>query len=291
MVENTFSPKTIQAWHRELIGSKYDSSKVPGDKRGRKPVSEEIVQNVLRLPGNMDWGYDRIASYMKYLGFDVSATTVKNILDDYGITPVPEKCGRGDWELFMNAHRDVILSADFASIELVKPDGLVRTHVLFFEDISTREVRLGGICLEPDAEWLEGLTTELCNNKDSFLHGKKFMIHDRGSVFTGKFHKILKSAGIRGKRLPPRSPDLNGHIESFIKTFKKECINKLILTSEAQLRYCVDEFLIWYNRERPHSGLNGKMINPWLQDADGEIVEFSRLGGLLKSYRRIKQAA
>ena len=57
------------------------------------------------------------------------------------------------------------------------------------------------------------------------------------------------------------------------------------------LRYVVKEFLEYYNHERPHSALDGKMIDPWPQDADGEIVEFTRLGGLLKSYRRVKMAA
>ncbi len=47
----------------------------------------------------------------------------------------------------------------------------------------------------------------------------------------------------------------------------------------------------YYNHERPHSALDGRMIKPRPQDADGEIVEFSRLGGLLKSYRRVKMAA
>ncbi len=47
----------------------------------------------------------------------------------------------------------------------------------------------------------------------------------------------------------------------------------------------------YYNHERPHSALDGKMINPWSLDSEGEIVEFSRLGGLLKSYRRMKMAA
>ena len=28
------------------------------------------------------------------------------------------------------------------------------------------------------------------------------------------------------------------------------------------------------------------MIKPWPQDEDGDVTEFSRLGGLLKSYRR-----
>lgn len=83
----------------------------------------------------------------------------------------------------------------------------------------------------------------------------------------------------------------NGYMESFMKTFKTECLDQLILTSDEQLRYVVKEYLLYYNHERPHSGLGGKMIDPWPQDEDGEIVMFSRLGGLLKSYRKVRQAA
>ena len=72
-------------------------------------------------------------------------------------------------------------------------------------------------------------------------------------------------------------------MESFIKTFKKECLNHFVLTLEAQLRYVLKEFLEYYNHERLHSALDCRMINPWTHDADGGIVEFSRLGGLLKS--------
>lgn len=36
---------------------------------------------------------------------------------------------------------------------------------------------------------------------------------------------------------------------------------------------------------------NRKMINPWPQDLDGVITKFSRLGGLLNSYQRVKAAA
>ena len=123
------------------------------------------------------------------------------------------------------------------------------------------------------------------------LYGMTFFIHVRDPLFIGKFTDILKSTGCKTKLIPPRSPECNGHIESFIKTFKTECLDRLILTSEAQLRYVVKEFLEYYNHERPHSGLGGRMIKPRPQDMDGEVVEFSRLGGLLKSYRRVKKAA
>lgn len=121
--------------------------------------------------------------------------------------------------------------------------------------------------------------------------GCRYLIHDRDPLFLGKFTDILKTVGCKTKRIPPRSPECNGFIESFIKTIKTECLDRLILTSEAQLRYAVTEFIEYYNRERPHRSLDGRMIKPLPQDSDGEIIEFSRLGGLLKLYRRMKPAA
>ena len=122
------------------------------------------------------------------------------------------------------------------------------------------------------------------------LWKRKDFSADPGVCFrVGFFVPILKNRRI--KLIQPRCPEQNGYIESFIKTFKTECLNHVILQSEAQLRYVVNEFLIYYNRERPHSGLGGKIIRPWPQDPDGDIQEFSRLGGLLKSYRRVKTAA
>lgn len=275
-----------------MIGKKYDSTRQGnGKKRGRKPVSEEIVQNILRLAKNSDWGYARIVSYMTYLGYKVSVSTVRKVLDDHGIVADPECRKRGDWEQFINSHKNVIAAADFATVELLTPDGLSREHILFFEDITTREVRLGGIVHAPDGTWMKQIARNMTDAWNGFLIGKEYLIHDRDALFTNDFTLILKSAGVKCKKLPPRSPQLNSFIEAFIKSFRQECMDKLILTSETQLRYVVKEYLEYYNRERPHRGLYGKMINPWPQYPDGDIVEFSRLGGLLKSYRRVKQAA
>ena len=80
-IENTFAPSTVMKWYSELISNKYNSVGTNQKKRGRKPVSEEIVKEVLRLANcNPTWGYDRIAGVMKYLGYDVSATIVRNVL-------------------------------------------------------------------------------------------------------------------------------------------------------------------------------------------------------------------
>ena len=182
-------------------------------------------------------------------------------------------------------------ACDFATYELVTPHGLQREHILFFENVFTREVWLGGIAHDPNGNWTAQIARNQCDMWDDKLLGQKYLIHDRDPLFCSRFKNIVHSIGCKTKAIPPRSPECNGYMESFIKTFKKECLNHFVLTSEAQLRYVVKEFLEYYNHERPHSALDGRMIKPWPQDADGEIVEFSRLGGLLKSYRRVKIAA
>ena len=225
------------------------------------------------------------------LSYEISFMTVKRILNKHGIYPTENNRPNSNWDLFFNTHQNVITACDFATYELVTPHGLQREHILFFENIATREVWLGGIAHDPDGNWMEQVARNQADMWDGKLLHTQYLIHDRDPLFQGRFPIILKSVGCRIKLIQPRCPEQNGYIESFIKTFKTECLNHVILQSEAQLRYVVNEFLIYYNRERPHSGLGGKIIRPWPQDPDGDIQEFSRLGGLLKSYRRVKTAA
>ena len=292
IVDASWAPGTVLGWYRTLIAGKYTSTGPNQKKRGRQPVSEELASLIVRLgENNPGWGYKRIRSYLLYLGYKASFMTVKRVLNKHGIYPPEDGRSNSDWELFFNSHQDVIASCDFASYELVTPSGLVREHILFFENITTREVWLGGIAHEPDANWTAQIARNQIDMWDGKLTKMRYLIHDRDPLFLGRFTDILKSAGCQTKLIPPRSPECNGFIESFIKTIKTECLDQLILSTEAQLRYAVTEFIAYYNRERPHSALGGKMINPLPQDSDGEIIEFSRLGGLLKSYRRVKAAA
>ena len=57
---------------------------------------------------------------------------------------------------------------------------------------------------------------------------------------------------------------------------------------EASLKYAIDQFLEHYHRERPHQGLGNDLIIPLANPppTDGEIETTTRLGGLLKSYKR-----
>ena len=59
-VEPTWAPGTLRGWYNSLVGAKYNSVRDGQKKRGRKPISQEIVDEVLKLAkNNPDWGYDR----------------------------------------------------------------------------------------------------------------------------------------------------------------------------------------------------------------------------------------
>ena len=291
-ISQCFSPGTIHGWYRDLIAEKYTSTRANQNKRGRKPISPEIVAEVLMLAEhNPTWGYDHIAGVMKHLGYEVSVSTIRNILEEHGIIPDPERRSRGDWLRFIETQKYLIAATDFAHVELVTPFGLERRHLLFFMNIGSREVRCGGIVHEPDANWTTQIARNMCDMWDGFLLGKRYLIHDRDPVFNKRFDAVFESIGIKIKKLPPFSPMMNSRMENFIRAIKTECLDRIIFTDERQLRFAVAEYLEYWNHYRPHAGLGGGMVDPYPQDADGEVQEISFLGGLLHGYRRVRQAA
>ncbi len=287
-VERVFAPGTIHKWYRELIAEKYDSTRNSNQKkRGRKPVSPEIVEKVLFFAKrNPDWGYERIAGTMRYLGYDVCASTVRNILNAHGIIPDSERRLRGDWLQFIETQQYVTAATDFAQVEVLTPGGLVRQSLLFFMDIGRREVRLGGIAHNPDSNWTAQIARNMCDMLDGFLLGKKYLIHDRDTLFNKRFDMIFESIGIEVKKMPPFSPQMNSRMENFMRALKTECLDKIIFRSEAQLLLAVKEYLEYWNHYRPHAGLGGAMVIPYEQDMNAPVTEVSFLGGLLHGYRR-----
>ena len=62
-----------------------------------------------------------------------------------------------------------------------------------------------------------------------------------------------------------------------------------VLTGERHLRRTLNEYAAHYNAERPHQGLSNRLVTP--RDGEppnhGAVIADERLGGLLRSYRRV----
>jgi len=255
----------------------------------RASVKKQIVDLVLRFAReNLTWGYDRIQGALANLGHKLSDQTVGNILKQHGIEPAPIRKRQTTWKTFLKAHWDCLAAIDFTTIEVWTKGGLVTYYLLFVMEVATRRVHFAGCTPNPDEPWMKQIARNLTDCEDGFLSGKRYLIMDRDTKFTEAFRTILEDEGVDSVRLPPRSPNLNPHIERFMRSLKEECLLKMIFFGEKMLRTAVSQFLEHYHGERNHQGLDNKIITPGdeVGRQDGEIKCRERLGGLLRYYHR-----
>ena len=282
-------PDTILGWFHRLVAAKFDGSahrRYPG----RPRVSGEVEELVVRFArDNRGWGYDRIVGALAHLGHRLSDQTVGNILGRHNIAPAPERRRTTTWPEFIRSHWDVLAAADFFTVEALTWRGLVTYSVLFFLEIRSRRVWLGGITRHPDSAWMQQVARNATMEETGYLNGCRYLLHDRDKKFGGEFATTLAAGGVECVALPARSPNLNAHAERWVKSIKEECLSKLILFGENSLRRIVSEYLAHYHGERPHQGKGNVLLFPLEaqpeQAAEGVICK-ERLGGLLRYYCR-----
>ena len=73
---------------------------------------------------------------------------------------------------------------------------------------------------------------------------------DRDTKSCGAFRAILKDDDVKPLRPPPRSPDLNAHLERHFRSLKDECLSRMIFFGEKSLRRAADACLEHYHAER-----------------------------------------
>lgn len=283
-LDTIVTPDTLLRWHRQLIAKKYDGSSKRGP--GRPSMIKEIEALIVRFASENQWGYTRIQGALLNLGHVVARSTIANVLKRHGIEPAPER--KTTWAEFLRSHWDTMAATDFFTVEIWRPIGLVRYHVLFLIEIATRRVHIAGIVHNPHSDWMKQMARNLTDGCDGFLLGARYLICDRDPLFTKNFRSILKTAGTDVIRLPPRSPNLNPHAERFVLSIKTECLNRMIFFTEGQLRRACDEFIVHYLTERNHQGLENRLIDGsnLAANNDGAIECRERLGGTLKYYYR-----
>jgi len=239
---------------------------------------------------NRSWGYDRIVGALQNLGHQISDRTVGNILRRHNLAPAPERSRTTTWKEFIRSHLDVLAGADFFNVEVLTWRGLVTYYLLFFIEIGTRRVSLGGITRHPDASFMEQVARNATMEGTGYLNGYRYLLHDRDQKFCRGFRETLASGGVRCTPLPARSPNLNAFAERWVSSVKEECLSKLILFGETSLRRVVFEYLEHYHQERNHQGKGNLLLFPEATpSAPGPhraIGCRERLGGLLKYYRR-----
>ena len=279
-------PETLLAWHRRLVARRWT---YPHRPPGRPPIGRDVRELILRLAReNSGWGYLRIAGELRKLGIGVSASSVRNILLKAGLPPAPQRNAQS-WRSFLRAQGESILACDFFTVDTI---WLRRLYVLAFISTCSRRIEYFAVTNKPDIGWMLQQARNLLMELDDHDRQARFLIHDRDAKFPRPFDALLESDGIKVIRAPVRAPNANAHMERWVATVRRECLDRLLILGRRQLEHVLRIYITHYNRERPHRALDLRPpdsttrppIAPATTPYSLQVDRRDLLGGLIHEY-------
>ncbi len=199
--------------------------------------------------------------------------------------PAPRKESMG-WRQFLKAQASGIVACDFFTVETLR---LKMLYVLFFIELGTRRVRLGGVTDHPNGAWIVQRSREFSMAAGEDHARFRYLIHDRDKKFSGPFDEVFLADGAKVIRTPVQATNANANAERWIRTVRNECLDSILIWGRRHLTRVLQEFIDHYNRERPHRSLD--LRSPLQDDSKvGSQIDMrsvrrrDRLGGLLHEY-------
>ena len=274
------TPETLLRWHRRLVAKRWT---YPRRGPGRPPIAADTRALIVRLAReNPRWGYLRIQGELKGLGIRVSATTIRRVLAEEGLGPAGTRGGTS-WKTFLSSQAQTILATDFFTVDTVV---FRRLYVLFFIELDTRRVHLAGVTAKPTGPWVTQQARNLFLRAGDDLSGRKFLIRDRDTKFTGLFDEVFAFEGVEVIKTPVRAPKANAHAERLVGTLRRECLDWTLVLGRRHL-----ESILTGHRphrslalEAPASTTDPPVLPPIAPD---RIRRIDRLGGLVHEYHRV----
>ena len=249
-------PSTLLHFHHILVKRKYRllfSSK-RRSQPGPKGPSPEIIAAVVEMKRrNPTWGCPRIAEQIALaFGIDIHKDVVRRIL---GMCYRPESGSDGpSWLTFIGHMKDSLWSVDMFRCESLA----LRTHwVLVVMDQFTRRIIGFGV----HRGIVDGLA--LCRMFRQAIRGQslpKYLSTDNDPLY--RFHqwqanlRVLEVAEIK---TVPYVPLSHPFIERLIGTLRRECLDRTIFWTTADLVAKLYEFQKYFNEHRTHAGITGRL--------------------------------
>jgi len=220
------------------------------------------------------WGAPRIHGELLKLGFEVAQSSVAKYMVKRNGPP-----SQG-WRTFLRNHAPDIAALDLFVVPTIS-FGLL--YALVIVRLDRRELVWVNVTANPTAEWIARQITEAFPWDEAPQH----LIRDRDQIYGTVFTRRLRAIGIRDKPTAPASPWQNGFAERLIGSIRRECVDHLIVLSEAHLRRILRAYARYYNDMRTHWSLDKDAPVSRPTQRTGNIRSDPILGGLHHHYVRV----
>src|SRR5436309_4875280 len=138
------------------------------------------------------------------------------------------------------------------------PSGCAASTVLAFLSIGSRRIEYFALTSKPDIAWMLQQARNLLMELDDRDRRVRFLIHDRDAKFPRAFDVLLASEKIKVIRTPVQAPNANAHMERWVGSVRRECLDQLLIVGRRQLEHVLRVYVRHYNQQRPHRSLDLK---------------------------------
>ncbi len=116
----------------------------------------------------------------------------------------------------------------------------------------------------------------------------RFLIRDRDGIYSECFRQRMKRVGIEEVIIAYRSPWQNPFVERPIGSIRRECLDRVIVFSEAHLIRILTANFEHYHESRTHLSLDRNAPEPREVEPveKGKVVAIPQAGGLHHRYTR-----
>ena len=235
-------PETLVRWHRAGFRCYW---RWKSRSRGGRPLIEADLRALIGRMSieNHLWGAPRIHGELLKLGFEVAQSSVARYMVKRRGSP--SQGGR----TFLCNH-----APDIAAMNLfvVPTIGFNLLYAFVIVRLDRRQLVWITVTTNPTAEWVARQITEAF----PWNEAPRYLIRDRDGIYGAIVTRRLSAMGIREKPNAPASPWQNGYAERLIGSIRRECLDHVIVLSEAHLRKILRAYAHYYNSLRTHWSLN-----------------------------------
>ena len=209
------------------------------------------------------------------LGIEVSERTVSRLMPKRNTNPSQT------WRTFLDNHVRDLVSIDFFTAPTA------RLRVLFVFIVLSHERRRVvhfNITEHPNAEWAAQQMVEAFPDDLA----PRYLIRDRDGIYGKYFQHRVQGMGIQQVRTAPRSPWQNPYVERLIGSFRRECLDHVIVINDKHLRRILKSYLGYYHDSRSHLSLDkdAPATRQIQRNKSERIVPISQVGGLHHRYEQ-----